>query len=73
MSVSSESTARPFLFGRIGYFLLATAISDLLYIYKTLKFAKSYKKNARSVKNFVIFTFDFFSFFGYLIWLNTTL
>jgi len=39
-----------FLFRRIGFFLLATAIGGLLYIYKTLKSAKSYKKNARPVK-----------------------
>jgi len=33
-----------FLFRRIGFLLLATAIGGFLYIYKTLKSAKSYKK-----------------------------
>jgi len=54
MSVSSKFTARPFYFRRIPVFILDTAIFGLLYIYKTVKSAKSYKKNARPVKNFVI-------------------
>ena len=71
MSVSSEFIPRPFLFGRIPVFLPVTAISGLLYIYKTVKSAKSYKKSTRSVKNFVISDsvkwrriFDIFYFSG---------